>query len=115
MQRATFLIGMVGLNELIQSHMGQEMHETLEYYDEGTGCDACANTGYLGRVGLFEVMLVSDSIQQMLANGATPQEIEAQSVREGMISMKADGMTKVKAGITTPSEVIKSVFSVNAD
>ena len=91
----------------------EEMHEKLEYYDQGRGCEACSNTGYLGRVGLFEVMLVSDSIQQMLANGASPQEIEVQAVKEGMISMKAAGMAKVKAGLTTPSEVMKSVFSVN--
>ena len=91
----------------------EEMQMPLAYYDQGKGCDSCANTGYLGRVGLFEVMLVSDSIQRMLANGASPQEIEAQAIKEGMTSMKADGMAKVKAGITTPSEVIKTVFSVH--
>ncbi|MFC1988186.1 GspE/PulE family protein [Chloroflexota bacterium] len=93
----------------------EEMDEALNHFKQGKGCNACANTGYLGRVGLFEVMLVSDSIQRMLANGASPQEIETQAVKEGMISMKADGMAKVKAGITTPSEVIKSVFSVQKD
>mgnify|MGYP001233658025 CR=1 FL=1 len=89
--------------------------EKLQYYNHGKGCDLCADTGYLGRVGLFEVMLVSDTIQRMLSNGVSPQEIEVQAIREGMTSMKADGMSKVKAGITTPSEVMKSVFSVNTE
>ncbi len=93
----------------------EQMNEKLQYYNQGKGCDLCADTGYLGRVGLFEVMLVSDTIQRMLSNGVSPQEIEVQAIREGMTSMKADGMSKVKAGITTPSEVIKSVFSVNTE
>ncbi len=78
----------------------------------GTGCDFCANTGYFGRVGLFEVMLLSDEIQRMLMQGASPKEIETQAVQEGMITMRKDGMIKVKEGITTPSEVNKAVFSV---
>ena len=90
-----------------------EMNEVLDHFQCGEGCDVCANTGYLGRVGLFEVMLVSDAIQQMLVKGASPQQIEAQAVKEGMMSMRMDGMKKVKEGITTPSEVVRSIFSIN--
>jgi len=78
----------------------------------GTGCDSCANTGYFGRVGLFEVMLLSDEIQRMLMHGASPKEIETQAVQEGLITMRKDGMIKVREGITTPSEVTKAVFSI---
>lgn len=90
----------------------EEMNEALESFQHGAGCNSCANTGYLGRIGLFEVMLVSDKIQRMLAKGTTPQQIETQAIKEGMVSMRKDGMMKVKEGLTTPSEVLKSVFSL---
>jgi len=57
-------------------------------------------------------MLLSDEIQRMLMHGASPKEIETQAVREGMITMRKDGMIKVREGITTPSEVTKAVFSI---
>ncbi len=89
----------------------EEMNEVLHHFKQGKGCNSCANTGYLGRVGLFEVMLVSDSIQRMLANGASPQEIETQAVKEGMVMLMQDGMRKVKAGITTPAEVMRHAYA----
>ena len=88
------------------------MNEVLHSYQRGEGCNFCAQTGYLGRIGLFEVMPVSDAIQQMLVKGASPQQIEAQAITEGMMTMQMDGMTKVKEGITAPSEVLRSIFSV---
>ena len=88
------------------------MNEVLHSYQRGEGCNFCAKTGYLGRIGLFEVMPVSDAIQQMLVKGASPQQIEAQAITEGMMTMQMDGMTKVKEGITAPSEVLRSIFSV---
>jgi len=96
-----------------QTFYEEEMGEVLDHFQHGEGCDFCSNTGYIGRVGLFEVMLVSDKIQRMLVKGATPQQIEAQAIKEGMIPMRRDGMMKVKEGITTPSEVLKSVFSIH--
>ncbi len=95
-----------------KSTFEKEMGEELKYYMRGKGCNFCAHTGYLGRIGLFEVLLSSDAILQMLARGMSPQQIEAQAIKEGMMSMRMDGMTKVKQGLTTPSEVIRSVFSV---
>jgi len=92
----------------------REMNEVLDHFQHGEGCNFCVNTGYLGRVGLFEVMLVSDDIQRMLVKEASPQQIEAQAIKEGMIPMRTDGMIKVKEGITTPSEVLQSVFSFDS-
>lgn len=96
-----------------QAAYQEEMNEELDHYQHGEGCNFCANTGYLGRIGLFEVMLVSDAIQRMVVEGASPQQIETQAIKEGMIPMRRDGMMKVKEGMTTPSEVLKNVFSID--
>jgi len=76
------------------------------------GCQTCAYTGYLGRTGIFEILSMSDAIRRMLINGASSVDIRAQAIKEGMVSMMNDGMNKVKGGITTPSEVLRSAYSV---
>ncbi len=78
----------------------------------GKGCNLCNETGYLGRIGVFEVLHMSEDLRQMLVDNANAGEMKAQALREGLITMRYDGMQKVKEGITTPSEVIRSVFSV---
>jgi general secretion pathway protein E len=81
-------------------------------YNRGSGCNLCANTGYQGRTGIFEVMLMSDAIRKMLINNVNAIDLEAQALREGLITMKRDGMQKVKQGIIPLSEVLRSVFAV---
>ena len=80
------------------------------YY--GTGCNLCANTGYRGRTGIFEFLVMSDAIRKMLRGQASSGEIRTQAIAEGMATMKQDGMQKAKDGITTIGEVIRSVFSI---
>jgi len=91
-------------------------HEELEHspaeFQRGTGCNLCVDTGYLGRMGLFELLVMSDETRKLLRNGAGHGEIKAQAITEGMVTMKHDGMLKVQEGITTISEVSRSVFSV---
>ncbi|MCL0084402.1 type II/IV secretion system protein, partial [Dehalococcoidia bacterium] len=77
----------------------------------GTGCKSCVYTGYLGRVGIYEILAMSDTIREMIINQGGSSDIRAQAVKEGMTSMMNDGMRKVKAGITTPSEVLRSAYS----
>jgi len=62
-------------------------------------------------VGLFEIMTISDEIRRLMLSGASPSEIHAQSIKDGMITMMKDGMLKVKDNITTPSEVLRSAYS----
>jgi len=90
----------------------QEMNEKQSEFLVGTGCSFCANTGYLGRTGVFEVMVMSESIRRMVLSGASADEIRAQAVKEGTVLLWHDGMIKVKMGITTPYEVIRNVFSI---
>ena len=89
----------------------RETGETRTSFPYGTGCNACAYTGYLGRVGIFEIMSISDNIRRMLVAGASASDIRAQALKEGMTTMMNDGMQKVKESITTPSEVLRSAFS----
>ncbi len=74
---------------------------------KGPGCNECANTGYLGRLGIFEVLPVSEKIGRLVLERAPTSEIEAQAVAEGMITMKQDGYIKVVEGITTIEEILR--------
>jgi general secretion pathway protein E len=76
------------------------------------GCKTCAFTGYLGRTGIFEILYMSDTIRRLLINGASTADIRDQALKEGMMSMMNDGMRKVEEGITTPSEILRSAYSV---
>jgi general secretion pathway protein E len=90
----------------------QELKEKGIRLYHGTGCNLCAGTGYRGRTGIFELLAMSESIRKLLRSRASASEIKAQAVAEGMVTMKQDGILKVKEGITTLSEVLRSVFSI---
>ncbi len=90
----------------------QELGEKQSEFLVGAGCNFCANTGYLGRTGIFEVMVMGESIRRLVLSGAGSDEIRAQAHKEGMASLWHDGMLKVKAGTTTPYEVIRNVSSI---
>ncbi len=90
----------------------EEMNEPIATFYGAVGCNLCANTGYRGRTGLFEILIMSEEIRRMLLSNAGASDIRAEALREGMITMKRDGMLKVKEGITSMSEVMRSVFSI---
>ncbi len=73
------------------------------------GCAACDYTGFNGRIGVFEVLPVSPKIRELIASGATDQEIRSASVAIGMTSMEEDGLEKAKIGLTTVDEVARVV------
>lgn len=79
----------------------------LPEFFKGEGCSACGGTGYKGRVGIFEVLPVSEKIGHQIMERAAASEIEKQAVVEGMVSMKQDGYLKVVEGITTLDEVLR--------
>jgi type II secretory ATPase GspE/PulE/Tfp pilus assembly ATPase PilB-like protein len=81
-------------------------------FRQGRGCNLCANTGYQGRTGIFEVMPVSEAIRKMLVNDVSAADIETQALKEGLVTMKRDGLRKVARGIIPLEEVMRSVFSV---
>ncbi len=91
----------------------EELGERPEQLYTGAGCNFCANTGYLGRTGVFEVLVLSEELRRLLLKGASSHEMKARAISEGMITMRRDGMVKVQQGITTPSEVIRNVYSIS--
>ena len=73
----------------------------------GKGCDKCNNTGYKGRVGLYEVMDVTEELRELILVGASALELRRKAVEEGMISLRQSGLRKVKEGMTTIDEVVR--------
>ena len=90
----------------------KELGEEQTEFSYGSGCNSCANTGYLGRTAVFETLSMSDKIRRLLLTGASSAQLMSQAKKEGMASMWRDGMLKVKASITTPDEVLRNVFSI---
>ena len=90
-----------------------EMGEPLASIRVGEGCAYCNRTGFQGRTGVFEVMPLTASLRQLLLQGAGVGDMENLAVKEGMITMRRDAMMKVKAGITTPAEVMRNVYTLN--
>jgi len=90
----------------------EEMGEEQAEFFYGSGCNSCSGTGYLGRIAVFEILHMSYEIRRLLLTGASADQIGAQAKQEGVVSMWHDGMLKVKAGTTTPCEVLRNVFSI---
>lgn len=78
----------------------------IKFY-KGKGCEECGDTGYIGRIGIFETLPISDKIAAMVLQHADSGTIEKEAINEGMITMKQDGYLKVLAGITTVEEVLR--------
>ncbi|GAB5046743.1 type IV-A pilus assembly ATPase PilB [Thermodesulfovibrio sp. TK110] len=74
------------------------------------GCNSCNNTGYSGRVALYEVMPVKDEIKELILTGASASEIKKEAVRLGMITLRQSGIYKVLQGITSIEEVFRVTF-----
>jgi len=90
----------------------RETGEKRTRFYHGTGCNYCALTGYHGRMGVYEIMVISEEIRRLVLKGASADVIKAQAIKEGMITMWRDGMLKVQAGHTTPREVLRNVFAI---
>ena len=87
-----------------------EMGELPEQFYRGKGCSLCSGTGYLGQYGVFEIATLTDETKRLFLSGAAPSEIRAQAIKDGMVPLEHDAMLKVREGITTVSEVLRTVF-----
>jgi len=74
---------------------------------KGKGCEKCNNTGYKGRVGLYEVMEVTDELRELVLVGASGLELRRKAIEEGMLTLRMSGLRKVKDGLTTIEEVAR--------
>jgi type IV pilus assembly protein PilB len=74
---------------------------------KGTGCDVCNSTGYKGRQGIYEVMALTSQLRRYILKGASTEELREVAVSEGMLTLRMDGLVKIKKGVTTLEEVVK--------
>ena len=82
--------------------------EITELYRRA-GCAACANTGYRGRIGLYEVMQMTEEIERLTVERASCRHDQAVAMQQGMISLRDDGLEKVRMGVTSIEEVARVV------
>jgi len=95
--------------EIIKRGFRPEVFRGKEIF-HGTGCDYCKGTGYKGRSGLFEVLAVSPIIRRMITEGATSDDIEEQAVKEGMETLRVEGLKKVLEGVSTIDEISRETM-----
>lgn len=76
---------------------------------KGKGCPECSMSGYKGRVGIYEVLVITTEVRKLALKHVTSEEIEELAVKEGMVTMLEDGLDKISAGITTIEEVLRAV------
>ncbi len=77
---------------------------------KGKGCSICNNTGYKGRVGLYEVMPMKEEIKELVLSRASNSEIKKEAIRLGMKTLRQSGISKIKDGVTTIEEVLRSTI-----
>jgi type IV pilus assembly protein PilB len=78
---------------------------------EGKGCEACRHTGYRGRIGIFELLMVDDEIRSMIVDKVPANVIRETAVKKGMRTLWEDAKLKVRNGITTYSEILRTVYT----
>jgi type IV pilus assembly protein PilB len=74
---------------------------------KGAGCRTCNGTGYKGRVALYEVMRFSDSLKELVLQGASTAELKTAAIKQGMVTLRASGIKKVIAGVTSTEEILR--------
>ena len=91
---------------IVEIGFPEEEAKEVEIF-KGKGCQRCNNTGYKGRVGLFEVMEVNDDLRELILIGASAIELRKKAIESGMITLRQSGLAKIKDGVTTIEEVVK--------
>jgi len=84
--------------------------EQVTFY-RGQGCDRCMNTGYRGRSGVFELLVVTDRIRELILRKAPSHQIKQEAIQEGMVTLKQDAMQKVLEGTTTMEEALRVIYA----
>jgi type IV pilus assembly protein PilB len=91
--------------DIIKKHFDSKEEATLY---KGKGCNVCHQSGYAGRIGVFEVLSITDTLRELITKKASSEEISKQAREEGMTSMLEDGIDKVLQGVTTIEEVLRT-------
>ena len=99
----------VPVSTLTKLGMNEEDAKSMVCY-KGKGCQGCNNSGYKGRIALYEVMPVGTEIKEMVLEGASADELKKTGIRLGMKTLRMSGLTKVREGVTTIEEVLRVTF-----
>jgi type IV pilus assembly protein PilB len=100
----------VSKETLIQMGLDQEMASRIECLT-GKGCGTCGNTGFKGRIALYEVMPVTEEIRELILMGASSSEIKNQAISQGMKTLRQSGLTKVAEGVTSVAEILRTTMA----
>jgi type IV pilus assembly protein PilB len=92
--------------------LGVSAEAPLPTFYRAIGCDKCKRVGYRGRVGIYEIMAVTDDLRRIIAQRGSETQLREAAIASGMISLGEDGLFKVKAGMTTPQELLRVVTEV---
>jgi type IV pilus assembly protein PilB len=91
---------------MVNAGFSQEEAPSIRTF-KGEGCKTCNGTGYKGRIGMYEVMEISEGIQELILVGASAREIRQKAVEEGMLTLRQSGLAKIRSGLTTLEEVLR--------
>jgi type IV pilus assembly protein PilB len=94
------------------AEVGFELEEakSIKTY-KGKGCVTCNSTGYKGRIGLYEVMEITDEIRELILIGASALELRKKAIDDGMITLRQSGLYKIREGVTTIEEVVRETVA----
>ena len=95
---------------MIEVGFSADEARTITTY-KGKGCVTCNNTGYKGRIGLYEVMEITDEIRELILIGASALELRKKAIDDGMISLRESGLYKIREGVTTIEEVVRETVA----
>jgi type IV pilus assembly protein PilB len=95
---------------LIEVGFSADEARTLKTY-KGKGCATCNNTGYKGRIGLYEVMEITDELRELILIGASALELRKKAIDDGMITLRESGLYKIREGVTTIEEVVRETVA----
>jgi len=87
---------------------GEAAHTTVFH---GVGCSKCSGTGYRGRIALYETMVVTESLRELILHGASAADLKRQAIKDGMTTLRVSGLSRLREGLTTLEEVIRVTAS----
>jgi type IV pilus assembly protein PilB len=95
---------------LVEIGFSPEEAGKLKTY-KGNGCPTCNDTGYKGRIGLYEVMEITDEIRELILIGASSLELRKKAIEDGMLTLRESGLQKIRNGVTTIEEVLRETVA----
>ncbi|HVT57637.1 MAG TPA: type IV-A pilus assembly ATPase PilB [Thermoanaerobaculia bacterium] len=96
-------------NVLVENGFGEHEARSIKLF-RGRGCERCSNTGYKGRIALYEVLDIDDEVREMILSGASAYELRTKAIQKGMMTLRESGLQKIRDSMTTIEEVIRETM-----